>query len=600
MAEIIRINPSQLDAFPILEFPFAKAPEIWAPERTVLRLGHGKRLPVFVWCYLERHVVAASNFYNPASLSAVRAAALPQAIQRLAEHFRLRAASSRSVYDSLSSFGRFLAYIDNEDHRGSFELIFSDPDLALHALELYHRYLKGKIQTHATNRNTAANQEIATLQLMSVIHNCQYADQFEKISSGLRRTTKVPNSEDVSQLMSMLTAIFDSACRKLESCAGMQSDGTWQLSFSTSNDRQMVNLPEGYSRARLMELAAMSFAGLVICDSGANLAQLQLYEEPHDLCSQLAEPDRISLTKKVVKLRAGGKTIPLTMTAVTFTRLPHFVKIRHEIVELLGCGDIAPFFFKCEYTKVLGRTAQSRLKIGGMEPIGLLPISDYFSVELRKKVAAAGAELPHVTLRQLRSHKQQHLVRHYGLQVAAATMGHTLATAVRAYCVAQEGVQANDIGRFISSLHKTVVGRTSGASSTLTSVPAGECASHGNPAPSDFKSLVEPDCRKAEGCFFCEQFRVHADAEDLRKLLSCRSVLLRIRHLQGESVRADRVYESVLARIEFLVREIQQIVGSDASDQIKTDIAAGNLTRYWAVKVQQLGLLGLIPTTEKN
>lgn len=600
MPEIIRVNPSHLDAYPTLKFPFDETPAIWVPERTVLRLDHGKRVPVFVWCYLERHVIAASNFYNPASLSVVRIAALPRAIERLAKHFRLRATSSRTIYSILSSLSRFLVYIDNDEHGGSFEPILSDPDVALRTLELYHRHLKSKIQTHASSRNTVANQELATLQALSIIHNRQYADELEKITSGLRRTTKAPNSEHVAQLMSIQTAIFDSACRILDSCASTHSDGTWRLSFSSSDESHVVDLPEGYSRARLMELAAMSYAGLVLCDSGANLAQLQLYEEPHDLSKQLTEPDRISLTQKVVKLRAGGKAVPLTMTAVTFTRLRRFAKIRHEIIELLGCDDIGPFFFKCEYANVLGRTAQSRLKIGAMEPIAVLPLSDYFAVELRKKIAAAGSNLPHITSRQLRSHKQQHLTRNYGLHVAAATMGHTIATAVKAYCAAEEGVQANDMGSFMSSLHKTVVRSAHVQSTMLVPVPAGECASHGNPAPTDSIPLVEPDCIKTEGCFFCERFRVHADEVDLRKLLSCRNVLVRIGHLQSESIRTDRVYESVLARIEFLLRELQQIMGSDAVDQIEADVAAGNLTRYWAVKVQQLGLLGLILTTAQS
>jgi hypothetical protein len=288
--------------------------------------------------------------------------------------------------------------------------------------------------------------------------------------------------------------------------------------------------------------------------------------------------------------------VPVTMTTVTFTRLRHFAKIRHQIIELLGCEDIAPFLFTCQYAVVEGRTLASRLELGNREPLVIQPIPDRLLPDLRRKVAAAGAELPRVTLKQLRTHKQQHLVRHYGLQVAADAMGHTIATAVKAYCAAQEGVQANDIGRFMSSLHKTVVRRAHSRSSKLVSVPAGECASHGNPKASDPTPLVKPDCTKTEGCFFCEHFRVHADEEDLRKLLSCRNVLLKIEHLQGESALADRVYGSVMGRIEFLLRELQQILGPDAFERIEADIAAGNLTRYWAVKVQQLGLLGLIAT----
>jgi len=590
MTEMIRLTALEIKSLPALEFPFKKSPAIWAPERTILRLGDGKRVPIFTWMYLERCVVGSTNRYNRASLSTIRVSALPQIIQRLSDDFRLRALSPASIYAELSSFARFLVWTDSEEHGGIFEPILSEPELTLNALEVYHRYLKGQIQSRAFGRTTAANQETATLNALSAIHNRKYSDEIEKISGGPSRTTPAPKGDDVAQFMSTLTAIFDSACRILESCTDLHSDGTWRLSVSAIDDSQVVNLKKGFSRIRLMELAAMSYVGLVFGDSGANLAQVKILEEPEDFFMQLDDPERISLTLKVVKLRAGGKLVPITMTAVTFTRLRRFAEIRHQVIELLGCDDISPFFFKCGYTLVQG---------GQHEPFAILPIGEFLS-ELRNKCKAAGVKLPNVTLRQLRVHKQQHLVRNHGLKVAADTMGHTIATAVKAYCAAQEGVQANDIGRFMSSLHKTVIHRANGRSTTLVSVPAGGCVSHGNPEPADPAPLVEPDCGKTEGCFFCEHFRIHADEEDLRKLLSCQSVLLRVGHLQGESVQADRVYESVLGRIEFLLRELQQVLDPDAFKQIEADVAAGNLTRYWAVKVQQLGLLGLIATTAKN
>ena len=593
MAEMIRVTPRALQMLPSLEFPFENLPSVWAPERTVLRLGNGQRVPVFAWLYLKRSIAGASNLYNPATLSAVRAAAFPQAIRRLSDHFRLHSAKPKTVYTGVSSFARFLAWIDGEEHGGLFESVLSDPDLALQAFEIYHRHLKGKIRSHTLSRNSAANEDQSTLRAIRAIHDLKYVDEIETISSGPSRTTKAPKSEDIAHWMSTLTAIFDSAYRILNSCAGTCNDGTWRLSVSTIDDSHAAYLPEGYNRARLIELAAMSYAGLVIADSGANLAQVQGYEYPQDLSEQLAEPDRISLTQKVVKLRAGGKAVPVTMTAVTFTRLRHFIEIRHQLIELLGCDDIAPFFIKCEYTK--DKAAKSRKEI--LEPVAVRSISDDLLPELRKKISAAGAELPSVTLRQLRAYKQQHFVRHYGLMAAADAMGHTIATSAESYSAAQEGVQANEIGRFMSSLHKTVI-RHANRPNTLVSVPTGGCASYGNPSSSDPTFLVEPGCTKMEGCFFCEQFRVHTDEEDLRKVLSCQKVLMKIRHLQGESEQADRVYGSVLGRVEVLLREIQQVLSSNDFERIESDVDAGNLTRYWAVKVQQLGLLGLIATTE--
>lgn len=596
--EIIRTTPSYLQALPALEFPFDKAPSIWNIEKTVLLLSHGKRLPIFVWCYLERHVIGACNFCTPASFSAARAAALPLVIQRLSEHFKISAASSKTVYDVVSSFGRFLIWLDNDEHAGRFETVLSDSGLAIHAIELYHRYLKTKIRTHVSTRRTVVNQEINTIRVLDVIHQRQFADEIEKITSSQKGgSTKTPKDQDVAQFMSSLAGIFDSVHRILDSSTDKESDGTWQLTIPSSNAIQTLYLTAGYSRARLMDLAAMSYAGLILGDSGANLAQLQSYEEPDDLSKQLADPERINLTKRVVKLRAGGKLVPVTMTAVTFTRLRNFANIRHQIIELLGCDDIAPFFFKCEYIAIKGRTQETRLKIGGMEPLAIRPISDYFLVELRKKTAAAGVRLPHITSRQLRSNRQQYFIRNYGLPVAAEAMGHSIATAVRAYCAAQEGVQANDIGSFMTSLQKTVIHRNASLSITKVSVPVGECISHGNPVPSGPAPNVKPNCKQTEGCFFCENFRVHADQEDLRKLLSCRSVLQKIDHLQGELIRTDRVYQSVLDRIGFLLCEIRQILGTHLYEKTEAEVATGNLTHYWAVKAQQLRLLGLIASS---
>lgn len=85
MTEMIRVTPQDLMRLPTLEFPFKMVPSVWGPGRTVLRLDNGKKVPIFTWLYLERSIASAIHYFNPASLSAARAAAVPQAIQRLSE-----------------------------------------------------------------------------------------------------------------------------------------------------------------------------------------------------------------------------------------------------------------------------------------------------------------------------------------------------------------------------------------------------------------------------------------------------------------------------------------------------------------------------------
>lgn len=63
-----------------------------------------------------------------------------------------------------------------------------------------------------------------------------------------------------------------------------------------------------------MELGCMAFAALCVGDSGANLAQIRAYEEPEDIQEQSDSPSRLTAYQKVIKLRAGGKEVPLHLT----------------------------------------------------------------------------------------------------------------------------------------------------------------------------------------------------------------------------------------------------------------------------------------------
>lgn len=361
------------------------------------------------------------------------------------------------------------------------------------------------------------------------------------------------------------------------------------ICLSASDGAKTIVLEEQYSDARLMELACVAFAGLAIGDSGTNLAQIQRYEEPEDLKSQLSEPDRVNLTQKVIKFRAGGQPVPVHLTTTTLSRLRTYLEIRARLIAHLNCPDIAPLFVQARFADISGNRAR--------EPLTIRALHDKFLPYLRNKLKVIGADLPAITLRQLRTHKQQHVVRKEGVKIASAIMGHSVATAVRAYCSAQEDVRRSDMGKFLSSLASRVLETARGCLEAVpvVSIPPGACMDHGRPIPIEPEPLVQPDCRKAEGCFFCAQFRVHSDAHDVRKLLSCRFVLRRLAPLQGESTTADRVWVAVTDRIEALLTEIRGRIPEIYGEAHQDVEERGILSRYWAAKLQQLYLLGVLP-----
>ena len=178
-------------------------------------------------------------------------------------------------------------------------------------------------------------------------------------------------------------------------------------------------------------------------------------------------------------------------------------------------------------------------------------------------------------------------------------MGHSVHTAVKAYCNAQREVRQGEMSEYLRSLQKTVLvaSKKFPEQPAPIVIPVGACVEYGKPVASGSVGVVEPDCNKVEGCFFCDNYRVHADEQDLRKLLSCRRVLKFIIPLHSDAVQAERVYTAVVDRVDVLLGELKRRQ-PEAYEAARVDVDEhGQLTRYWASKLQQLHLLGMLPNT---
>lgn len=590
----IKNTPTVLAELAEVEFPFEYLPQVYAPDRTIFKLDDGSHVYPYLWCYLERRTVTGFTEWNPLSLSPTRMAALPRVLECLSKRCRFEGTRAASINNCFGHLSRFLLWADRAEHKGGFECLLTDAALALEALKGYHTYLRHLLQTRQLKHSRAAIRDQQTINILSQIHDRNYKDEIEPLSDPKTGGTECPQDREVAEFMSLLQAIFDSAARLIlrdDSEAGSSTQHR-VICISATDDSRTVTLPEDYSVPRLMELACVVFSGLAIGDSGANLAQIRAYEEPENLQEQLAKPDRINLTQKVIKLRAGGKIVPISFTAVILSRISAYLKVRELLIAHLGGKDIASMFVQCRYSPINGCTAR--------EPVSVCALSDKFLTYLRSKLKSIGVQLPLITLRQLRTYKQQHLARKHGVRVAADMMGHSVATAVAAYCKAQESTRQSEIGQFLKSLTSTVfvsAKRRLHVDSTV-GIAVGSCAEHGKPKAIGDQPMVRPDCNKTEGCFFCVQYRVHADETDLRKLLSCRHVLQKIAPLQGESATADRVYTAVIDCIDALLTEIGLRI-PEVYRQIEHDVQVeGNLSCYWAAKLQQLHLLGMLASAD--
>lgn len=441
--------PSFVDSLPVLDFPFERLPDLFAPERTVLKLGEERRYHSYLWCFIRRKVVGRSgSSFDRSSLSAARVAALPAALDRLSKKFRYGGARPASSHSGVDRLGQFLAWADRAEHEGRYETVLSDPELALQALRGYHSFLRSRLQSHQVSAKTAAVSDQAAIAGLSTIHGCEFKDHIEALVArgGQGRGTKVPTDEELLAFVSRAQAVFDSAAELVLNGAASLLDDRRLLRLSAVDDSDTFTLPQSYTQGRLMELACLAFAALMVADSGANLAVLQGYEEPDDLLDQLAQPEKLGLRDSAIKFRAGGKLVPVLLTALTVTRLRTYLSVRQAFMASLGGEDIRPLFVQGSFpTAFVGASKR---------PMAIRPLSNDLLNHLRHRFSAVGADLPKVTLRQLRAYKQQHLVRHEPLNVAAGVMGHSVETALRAYCKAQKGLREAEMGQFFRSLEK--------------------------------------------------------------------------------------------------------------------------------------------------
>jgi hypothetical protein len=219
-----------------------------------------------------------------------------------------------------------------------------------------------------------------------------------------------------------------------------------------------------------------------------------------------------------------------------------------------------------------------------------LPI--HFLARLYDRLDTLGIVLPRITARQWRAAKQDWAVSNHGPVVAARLMRHSVATALRSYSNGTDAAHKAEMGAFLASVEKTVLKHGNDPAGSIRSA-VGVCIGFQKPTPIAASVTVLPNCRSTEGCLFCDQYRVHADAADVRKLLSCRHCVRLVSGRADSIEQYDSSFGAVLRRVDFLLDELRR---RDATlvDQIEQDVdIEGNLDAFWSAKLDQLYELGV-------
>lgn len=216
-----------------------------------------------------------------------------------------------------------------------------------------------------------------------------------------------------------------------------------------------------------------------------------------------------------------------------------------------------------------------------------------------------------ITPQQWRKHKSSQYVElsDGDLLLEAEVMGHSLETARKNYSRTSFQDASQQISRFFHELREVAVTKTRTiehiAVQTIDvtvdthSLPVGACSTV-SPQPEKAIGFTEqapvPNCQQFEHCLFCKHYAVHADDEDVRKLLSLKSLLSYVKQKAMDLIKWEQEFGVVLHRIDEILKELSNSYETlkDRIFSIQEEVESGDLDAYWLNHFELLIDLGWV------
>ncbi len=615
--------------------PLAGGTTLLHPERALLRWeGVSKRSDIGQICYLTRDTSSPQrtrHTFDHISFSSERA----RIVRLLVTQLSGRMASGTRRPETISLYSRVVLEFVNWADRQGLHQTLCDEKVTAEAVHRYFREKREQVSLGNLKRNSVGTKQ---RYLLSMLRELFRNDDFCADERVLRHQldasvpTAVPDAGAQAALLAWADALFSSistlvldfepypvrvtTARGESLCLvpyrhhrregdGSHSLAGWNLETGEPRTREELTMhmaeagaknpfkrsgdiatraakhlaaankdAQSSIRRSHASMAVLCFATLFLAETGVNRAQLLAMKWSPELAASLQGTSVARQKFREVKYRAGGRNVTFTVSLGFMPKLKAYLALREYLVQDADCDALF---------MAVGCSSQRRQ---------LVCLSPQFLIQLYARLDTLGIVLSRITARQWRAAKQDWAVSNHGPVVAARLMGHSVETALRSYSNGTDAAHKAEMGAFLASVEKTVLKPGDDPAGSIRSA-VGVCIGFHKPAPVADLISVQPDCRSTEGCLFCDQYRVHADATDIRKLLSCRHCV-RLASGRADSIEQyDSSFGAVLRRVDFLLDELRK---RDAAlfDQIEQHVdIEGNLDAFWSAKLDQLYELGV-------
>jgi hypothetical protein len=623
-----------LSARPIelLKLPLPPGVEILHPEKSILRFGEGYSFDAGALCYLNRSapVGAKGRLRRPrcerwvdvASFRPSRQSPVRNLIRYLSDLLTSGGKRPSTVSFSAKHYGIFLTWAEANGHL----MALDDKRVTRVAFGHYVNYLREKVNTDRLRMSSASMMQFAVL---GVLRDLLNVDDFHHGVNLLRddhtgtASTRPPTDEDQAKVLALCDSLFrglSTLCLQnqpyphplpVPQFLGAVNDTLWVFpatrwcmpphvlvsresldhafwAYDYANGRiatvaeiaaryrdyggaravedahSLVNAankdPQNRYRRRAALLAHNAFVVLFLAHTGMNWASVR--ELPWN---ETYETGMERQGFRAIKYRAGGKTVSFEIQSVFFPTFTKYLELRTYLLKGLTYDHL--FMAADSLARGIARLGEK-----GLESIIL-------------SLRAIDPNVPKIRPRAWRAGKSDWLLRNVDPATAALILQNSVLTVLRSYAEGSPTTHDDELGKFFEHLRGVVLARGERVENAVERA-VGVCTSFGSPHQNGVAPIAS-DCRRVEGCLFCDKFKIHADERDTRKLLSCRYCIEQTAHLAESEEQFHRLFGPIFERIKLLLNEIERREPRIVA-RIEREVQAGELDPFWARKMEML------------
>ncbi|MCU4359321.1 hypothetical protein [Acinetobacter ursingii] len=372
----------------------------------------------------------------------------------------------------------------------------------------------------------------------------------------------------------------------------LEEDSEHRKRVRENRNQAIRKLEERNKNKRHLERERLASYGLTIgmllfiAQTGANLDTAQQLQLDSMEVMPSTQGRRFSGTKS----RAGGKTIYPEFGVKFEPIFRKILELRVWYIQDQQCDLVFPM---CDNIRKLSSIGNSKLQ------------------SLKNFLQRIFPKMAWITPQEWRKHVSSQYVElsDGDLLLEVEKMGHSLDTAKKNYSRTSFKDASQQISQFFNELREVAVSKTRTLERISVQMldetidaqpsPVGACASiHAQPekAIGFTERAPTPNCQQFEHCLFCQHYAIHADDEDVRKLLSLKALLAYVKQKATDLIRWEQQFGVVLHRIEEVLTELSDtyVALRIRIIVIQDEVESGDMDAYWLNHFELLINLGWV------